>query len=266
MNDAQAATRKRAARKTQFNLADRERLRAALRSYMQQNRIGVPALQLRIADATDRPPDLLPLKTLQRFLADCGRTNDAFLQPCFQFAQTLPAAGKTEDFARELAGFFGLQALHCPTDEGGTSKSAPVRLSGRYRVSAKRRERKVRVFESDETEYTLGYSTCAVEGDDPARFSFREEVFNPGMVDPVPANGTRHSFEGALLIFDPLVFVVAKNLLTRLPRAYWLREFEGGTLMGYGMEAAFLHELEIARPYSDPVDFSFERIDEEEAS
>ncbi|UPT88515.1 hypothetical protein HAP41_0000005340 [Bradyrhizobium barranii subsp. apii] len=262
MSDAQAATRKRAPRKTQFNLAERERLRAALRNYMQENRIGVPALQLRIAEGTDRSPDLLPLKTLQRFLADCGRTNDAFLQPCFQFAQSLPSTGRSDDFARELAGYFGLLAA----GEGGTPRSAPVRFAGRYKVSAKRRERKVRVFEGDETEFALGYSTCTVQGNEQARFSFREDVFNPGMVDPVPASGARHSFEGALLFFDPLVFVVAKNLLTRLPRAYWLREFEGGTLMGYGMEAAFLHETDTARPYSNPVDFSFERIHEEATS
>ncbi|MGN6285513.1 MAG: hypothetical protein ACTHM2_10220 [Afipia sp.] len=259
MSDAQAATKKRAPRKTQFNLAERERLRAALRNYMQENRIGVPTLQLRIAEATDRSPELLPLKTLQRFLADCGRTNDAFLQPCFQFAQTLATTGESKDFARELAGYFGLLAA----GEKGKPRSAPVRFAGRYKVSAKHRERKVRVLESNETEFTLGYSTCIVEGDEHARFSFREEVFNPGMVDPVPASGARYSLEGALLFFDPLVFVVAKNLLTRLPRAYWLREFEGGALMGYGMEAAFLHELDVARPYSDPVDFSFKRIDEE---
>jgi hypothetical protein len=229
---------------------------------MQENRIGVPALQLRIADATDRSPDLLPLKTLQRFLADCGRTNDAFLQPCFQFAQTLPTTGKSEDFARELAGFFGVVVA----DAGGAAKGAPVRLAGRYRVSAKRRERSMRVLDNDDDEFTLGYSTCTVEGDEGARFSFREEVFNPGLVMPIPENGTRHSFEGALLFFDPLVFVVAKNRLTRLPRAYWLREFEGGALIGYGMEAAFLHDLDVARPYSDPLDFAFERIDEESAT
>jgi hypothetical protein len=261
MSDAQATIRRRAPRKTQFNLADRERLRAALRNYMQENRIGVPTLQLRIADAADRSPDLLPLKTLQRFLADCGRTNDAFLQPCFQFAQSLPTAAKSDDFTRELADFFGLPM----GGEKGAPRSAPVRLAGRYKVSAERRERTVRVIESDETEFKLGYSTCTVEGDGQAQFLFREEVFNPAMVNPAPS-GTRHSYEGALLFFDPLVFVVAKNLLTRLPRAYWLREFEGRTLAGYGMEAAFLHETEVARPYSNPVDFSFERMDEEEAS
>ncbi|MHC2424229.1 hypothetical protein ACVII1_007230 [Bradyrhizobium elkanii] len=259
MSDAQAPTRKRAPRKTQFNLADRERLRAALRNYMQENRIGVPALQLRIADATDRSPELLPLKTLQRFLADCGRTNDAFLQPCFQFAQTLPPAAKTDDFARELGGFFGVTTV----DSAGAPQDGPVRLAGRYRVSAERRERKLRVFGSDDIEFTLGYSTCVIEGHEGARFAFREEVFNPGMVDPVPKIGIRHCLEGALLFFDPLVFVVAKNLLTRLPRAYWLREFEGGRLAGYGMEAAFLHELDAPRPYSHPVDFSFDRVDVE---
>lgn len=258
MSDAQAPTRKRAPRKTQFNLADRERLRAALRNYMQENRIGVPALQLRIADATDRSPELLPLKTLQRFLADCGRTNDAFLQPCFQFVQTLPPAGRTEDLARELAGFFGLTAA----DRAGTPREAPVRLGGRYKVTAARRERKVRVIEDDDDDFTLDFSTCTIEGDEGARFTFREEVSNPALAEAIPESRTRHSFEGALLFFDPLIFIVSKNLLTRLPRAYWLREFEAGKLIGYGMEAALLYEAHVARPYSRPLDFSFERINE----
>lgn len=260
MSDAQTATRKLAPRKTQFNLADRERLRAELRNYMQQNRIGVPALQFRIAEATDRPPDLLPLKTLQRFLADCGRTNDAFLQPCFQFAQTLPPAGKTEDLARELAGFFGLETAIRSADEDGVAKSAPVRLQGQYRIYAKQLEKKLVVLESDDGNLTLEYSTCAVTGNDGSRLTFREEVVNPALVTPVPKTGTRHTCEGALLFFDPLIFVVAKNLLTRLPRVYWLREFDDGLLLGNGMEAAFLHEKDVGRPYSDK-DFAFRRIE-----
>lgn len=259
MSDAPTATKKRAPRKTQFDLADRERIRAALRNYMQQNRIGAPALQFRIAEATDRPPDLLPLKTLQRFLADCGRTNDAFLQPCFQFVQTLPPAGKTEDLARELAGFFGLEAALKSGGKDGVAKSAPVRLEGQYRVYAQQREKKLIVLESDDGHFTLEYSTCAVTGDGGSRFTFREEVVNPAMVTPVPQNGTRHTWEGALLFFDPLIFVVAKNLLTGLPRVYWLREFGEGLLMGRLTEAAFLHEEDVPRPYSSH-DFAFRRI------
>jgi hypothetical protein len=261
MSDAPTATRKRAPRKTQFDLADRERIRAALRNYMQQNRIGAPALQFRIAEATDRPPDLLPLKTLQRFLADCGRTNDAFLQPCFQFVQTLPPAGKTEDLARELAGFFGLEAAVRSAGEDGAAKSAPVRLEGQYRVYANGQEKKFVVLEKDDDNFTLAYSICAVTGNEGSRYTFREEVFNPARVMPVPKNGTRHTWEGALLFFDPLIFVVAKNLLTGLPRVYWLRDFGDGLLMGNGMEAAFLHDKNVARPYSDH-DFAFRRIRE----
>ena len=67
--------------KNRFDTAERERIRAAILRYMEAHRIGVPTLQARIAQAADRSLDLIPLKTLQRFLAGATRTNDAFLIP-----------------------------------------------------------------------------------------------------------------------------------------------------------------------------------------
>ena len=80
-----------------------------------RTRIGVPTLQVRIADAAGRSQDLIPLKTLQRFLAGATRTNDAFLIPCHQFASGLPDYGgpkevTPDELARALGWFLNLPA------------------------------------------------------------------------------------------------------------------------------------------------------------
>ncbi|WP_127650095.1 hypothetical protein [Sinorhizobium meliloti] len=273
MSEATTAIKRRAPRKTQFDMAERERLRSALLAYAEKHGIGVPTLQVRIADATDRSPDLLPLKTLQRFLTGIGRTNDAFLIPCFQFAQSLPAQSDTMNIARELGSFFGLAGLQANADQSGTSMVAAEQFAGRYAVATRQpRPKKVRVFDidDDDDKLNLAYSRCEFENTGPgSQLKVREEVFNPAMVAatrPAEEVAARHCFEGVVLVFDPLVFIVSRNVLTRLPKAYWLREFGNGLLMGCGMEASFLNDMDEPRPYSDPVDFAFERLPQEERS
>ena len=89
-----------------FSRDDRALLRAALIAYMEEHRIGVPTLQVRIAKAVGREPHLLPLKTLQRFLADTSRTNDALLSLCSQFAEALKPKPGTEVLAEAAGTFF----------------------------------------------------------------------------------------------------------------------------------------------------------------
>lgn len=232
-------------------MAERERLRATLLNYAKQHGIGVPTLQLRLAEGTGRSPDLLPLKTLQRFLAGIGRTNDAFLIPCFEFARSLPAAPGLESFAREAAGYFGVNLE--PAQNGGPT--------GTYAVFARPQETsaRMRVFTPEELEareqFSVLHSSCTLERRESGPSTIREDVILAA--GETGSEDVRHSYEGVVLCFEPLIFIVAKNLLTRLPRAYWLRQFERGTLAGYGMEAAFLTSMSEARPYSKPVDFEF---------
>lgn len=249
----------RGPRKTRFDMTERARLRAALLRYMKEHGIGVPTLQVRIADGTDRSPDLLPLKTLQRFLADVGRTNDTFLIPCFEFAQSLPAGDDIEGFAREAAGFFGVE-------QAGANAAG---LTGNYAVFARpqKTDTRMRVLAPDDIEqreeFSVFHSRCVVEQSGPAGpYRLHEETIITS--EGTQADSVRHIYEGVVLAFDPLVFALSKNALTRLPRAYWLRGFADGTLAGYGMEAAFLTDLGEARPYTRPVDFEFRRESEKE--
>ena len=245
----------RGPRKTRFDMTERARLRAALIRYMKEHGIGVPTLQVRIADGTDRSPDLLPLKTLQRFLADVGRTNDTFLIPCFEFAQSLPAGGDIEGFAREAAGFFGVGGAR-----GGSKQPA-----GNYSVFTRSPQDAAddnivaRLESEANADFSVLHSRCVMELNDPeGPCSLREEVILSSPDDETETAGSRHVYEGVVLAFHPLLFALSRNILTRLPRAYWLRELADGSLEGHGTEARFLEAMSEIQPYTDTVDFRFQ--------
>ena len=97
------------ARFPSFDEPARERIRQALRRYMQTHNIGAPALQERIAEATNRPSHLVSLKTLQRFLDGQHRTQDSFIALCMSFlAQVVPAPSH-ENLGYALAAFFSVR-------------------------------------------------------------------------------------------------------------------------------------------------------------
>ena len=60
---------------TEYDLAQRERIRETLLSYMKEHKVGVPRLAARIKEAVHRNPEI-PVKTLQRFMKGEVRTID----------------------------------------------------------------------------------------------------------------------------------------------------------------------------------------------
>lgn len=112
-----------ASQRPAYDEKERERIRRALLRYKQQHRVGVPSLQLRIAEATGDPnPDRIPLKSLQRFLAATHRTDDALVHHCAGFLLKVAPPPAEEGLGRALAKF-----LNAP--EAGVSS-----LAGRYRA------------------------------------------------------------------------------------------------------------------------------------
>lgn len=81
-----------------YDTAARTLIRRKLLHYMQQNAVGVPALALHIAEAAKVLLDQVPVKTLQRFLADEGRTNDVLVDACAKLAARihLPVLNRLE--------------------------------------------------------------------------------------------------------------------------------------------------------------------------
>jgi hypothetical protein len=85
------------------------------------------------------------------------------------------------------------------------------------------------------TEFTQLDSRCVITRNEPGGpLLLRQELFEPGG----GPDGPRRSFEGIVLFFDPLILVLCKDVATRLPRIYWLREYTEG-LAGRAIEAAF---------------------------
>jgi hypothetical protein len=251
------AEKTRAPHKSRFDIVERERLRAAILRYMKDHRIGAPALQTRIAEGSGRSVDLVPLKTLQRFIGGIGRTNDAFIALCHQFAHALPEGNDPSAFAREFAGFFGLER----------DDAVPDWLTGEYSVFTEppkaESDKRIRVLEPGpikkptlEERLSFLYAACVFErrGADGPLYLHQERQL------PAASAETRHSYEGIVIGFRPLLFAVLRNNLTKLPRAYWLRDVGGGELAGVGMEALFLDNMEAGRPYTPCSDFHFRPV------
>lgn len=227
--------------KTRFDTADRGRIRAAILRYMEAHRIGVPTLQARIAEAADRSIDLIPLKTLQRFLAGASRTNDAFLIPCHRFASGLPDYGGPEEAAPDtlaqlIGRFFGAGQTAAPP-------SAAADLRGRYEVWATRRHTGGFRVVTEPDKYPVPYATLRIS--DTASAGARaaaESVVNPDRLDSFKTGDadTRHQWEGGLLSFGTGSFVLLRNNLTRLPKCYGLSPTPRGAYEGYAIETPFL--------------------------
>lgn len=214
--------------KKAFSQDDRAGLRATLLAYMQEHRIGVPTLQVRIAQAAGREPHLLPLKTLQRFLADTSRTNDALLALCFQFAETLKPKPGSEDFAEAAAAFFEtIGEVH--------------HLLGQWTGLAQGKTGMTAVNQTGADISSVQSSTLKLDLMGKQRgLRVSETVTNPsGNRKAVYDPGMQHVYEGIAVQFRPLVCLISKNLLTRLPRTYWLQKGEDGHLRGHVAEAVF---------------------------
>ncbi len=72
-----------------YDTAKRRRIRTALINYMQAHRIGTPALAKRISTGNAKGISVV-LKTLQRFLTDQTRVNDAAVEAYADFVRKLP--------------------------------------------------------------------------------------------------------------------------------------------------------------------------------
>ena len=69
---------------TEYDLAQRERIRQTLLAYMKEHKIGVPRLAARIKETVHRNPEI-PVKTLQRFMKGEVRTIDMHVGFLAQF-------------------------------------------------------------------------------------------------------------------------------------------------------------------------------------
>lgn len=222
--------------KNRFDLADRDRIRRALLRYMQQRAIGVPTLQKEIAAANDLTLDRVPLKTLQRFLGDTHRSNDALIRFCAQFVASLPEGDPLTAFGEQVAAFLGVWR------DGHDCRPVPPEMAGRYSGRARRAPDPggMRVYRVD-TEDWVPYSAVEVEPATSHPFAIvREFVSNWDRRPPAEvstATTPRRAYEGIAIHPNGSFFVVMRNVLTGTPRIYWLDWVADGRLGGQGHES-----------------------------
>jgi hypothetical protein len=237
--------------KKEFSQEDRANLRAVLIEYMKEHDIGVPTLQLRIAKATGREPHLLPLKTLQRFLADTTRTNDALLSLCFQFAETVGQRTETDALSQAAEAFF----------DSPKKEDSRFALIGRWSGTTTGNKSSMVLLRGGKDESTAITSQMTIDRmPKSSGLKIKETVINPAADQTTEYDSGFHlSYEGIALQFSPLVCIILKNMLTNLPRTYWLR-LSDSELEGHGTEAIFGAKRQLV---SDLMAFKFERITDE---
>ncbi len=95
-------------RRPAYDDSERERIRRLLLRYKDDHSVGVPTLQLRIAESIgDANPDRVPLKSLQRFIAATHRTDDALVDHCMNFLMSVAPPPAEDDLANALKTFLG---------------------------------------------------------------------------------------------------------------------------------------------------------------
>lgn len=254
-----------------FTSEDRNRIRGALVSYAKAHQIGVPTLRERIAKATGRTrnvpsgndPYLIDQKTLQRFLKNSHRTNDAFLVPLAEFVSRHSVGERDDLLSSTLAAYFGaplpvesMQALADTTE-----------LAGTYEIYG---PRTLFPDESDLPASARWRGRAAASGN--VVFSANQGRFALNIRESEYLDGSalnddqrcRNVCEGALIQFGAVIFAVLRNQLSRLPKSYWLRLSADGALAGTVIEGSVRRDVESDYVYTASDDYLFRKIEEEE--
>lgn len=228
--------------KNRFDQADRDRIRRALLRYMRDNAIGVPTLQKLIAEANDLSLDRVPLKTLQRFLGNTHRTNEAIVRFCDRFAADLDEADPITALGEQAAAFHGVWR------NGHDCRPLPPELAGAYTGRAETEAQAtegMRLILDGTAQKTDWVAFSQLDIEQPAGRPFavaREAVTNWQKKRPASESGTpetepRRIYEGIILHPNDCLFALLRNTLTGAPRIYWLARFNDHPLAGHGHEA-----------------------------
>jgi hypothetical protein len=241
--------------KNRFDQADRDRIRRALMRYMQEHAIGVPTLQKEIAAANDLSLDRVPLKTLQRFLGNTHRSNEAMVRFCDRFIAATSDANPIDALGEQIAAFLGVWR-----DRHGC-RPVPPELAGSFRVKTKvtaamgvrlwnpARQQSEKVPYSELEIALLPGRAFALVRETVANWT-RQEIEPPS---PDAETVPRRSYEGVVIHPNGAFFALLRNVLTGAPRTYWITRYTGNQLLGHGHEA--LSSLDAAPKLgSEPVE------------
>lgn len=121
---------------TGFDSAERERIRAALRRYMREHRVGAPALQYRIEEADQPRKREIPLSTLQRFITGRHHTQDHHVALCHAFVKDLPYYGEGREVEQLGTALLSFLQPELP-EQGETAEGGRLaKLAGTWESAA----------------------------------------------------------------------------------------------------------------------------------
>jgi len=227
--------------KNRFDQADRDRIRRALLRYMREHAIGVPTLQKEIAAANALSLDRVPLKTLQRFLGNTHRSNEAMVRFCDRFIGNAAGPDPIADLGEQVAAFLGVWR------SGHQVRPVPPDLMGVFAgraEAARAASGSIRVYRSSAEDW-VAFSRIEIESLASRPFAAVRETVTNWNRRPVPTGlhgaaetEPRRAYEGIAIHPNDCLFVLLRNVLTGAPRLYWLRRFADHPFAGHGHEAA----------------------------
>lgn len=209
-----------AERRQALDTRDRARIRAALKRYMKDHKIGVPALKFRIEDATQSITEF-PLKTLQRFISDTHRTGDGYVAALHDFVKEVeywrekdpveefgeaffnflqPYTGRSKAFDRCFLGTFLINESQAPLGEYG---GGPVPADKRFR----------------DTPETVGQMLFEWVENPAYVHALEQRPLKTSEDDPP---NRRKTYEGVMISAGAHFHAVLRDTLTYVPRTYML--------------------------------------------
>lgn len=214
----------------EFDESERLRLRQAVRTYAREHGIGTGKLCVRIAQATARDPALIPVKTMQRFLADAHRTEDWFLVPVAAFCAAIGSEDAQDAFGRAAASFF---TPRIPAAGIGTVRGSFI-VWGTGRTG-----KGMRLYDQTKDGYVDRMGTLLVDGVAGPGVIKARETIGAGEDGRAVAGGLRHVFEGVVVGVDLPAMVLLRSTLTGYPKSYWIYRDEQGYLFGLVSKRVF---------------------------
>lgn len=212
-----------------FDKAERDRIRGKLLRYMEDNRIGVPRLLQLIMDANDLKPrrdGKLPIaqSSLQRFLGDAHRTNEALVAFCAKFAEDLPADDPLTTLGEALTTFM--------QGKGGQSslQAFAEAVIGTYDGTVNKLRN--HMFILGHTVPEVPYSRLVIGPRITGSFATVHETVHEGqLLDGSPNPAMWRVYEGVILQPGRQMFALMRNVLTGSARTYSLTSYlEDGPL------------------------------------
>jgi hypothetical protein len=191
---------------SEYDLAQRERIRETLLSYMKEHKVGVPRLAARIKETVHRNPEI-PVKTLQRFMKGEVRTIDMHVGFLAQFVEKV----SKEDPTLRLG--FALSAFYPSKDNGD--------LSGRFAAS------EISEWEPDSNDRYRSNIEIAID----------QGVWR--VKEVTTTAGSHQVYDGAMTSSGSTIFIVLKDRLLGLPRTITVRRVPSGDYNGVATAAYF---------------------------